>query len=71
MTNPNSETDRLLDAAVHRIGNEPDNGETFDDFEDADQDASQSASDLGTDGTETPVQDERSADGLGVENTDR
>ena len=37
MTNPNSETDRLLDAAVHRIGNEPDNGEFFDDPEDADQ----------------------------------
>lgn len=71
MTNPNSETDRLLDAAVHRIGNEPDNGETFDDFEDADQNASRGASDLGTDGSDTPVQDERSTDGVGVENTDR
>lgn len=70
-TDPNSETERLLDVATHRIGNEPDNGETFDDFEDADSNASEHRSDLGTDGAATPEQDERSTDGLGVENTGR
>lgn len=68
-TDPNSETERLLDVATHRIGNEPDNGKTFDDFEDADSNASERRSDLGTDGVATPVQDERSTDGLGAENT--
>lgn len=68
-TDPNSETERLLDVATHRIGNEPDNGKTFDDFEDADSNASEHRSDLGTDGAATPEQDERSTDGLGVENT--
>lgn len=74
-TDPNSETERLLDVATHRIGNEPDNGKTFDDFEDADSNASEHRSDLGsngrTGGADTPVQDERSTDGLGVENTGR
>lgn len=74
-TNPNNETERLLDAATRRIGNEPDNGQTFDDFEDADSNASENRSDLGsngrTGGNDTPVQDERSTDGLGVENTGR
>lgn len=46
MTNPNdhgvepgSETDRLLDAATRRIGNEPDDDGSFGDFDAADQDA--------------------------------
>lgn len=77
ITNPNNETERLLDAATRRIGNEPDNGKTFDDFEEADSNASENRTDVGidgtdgTDGADTPVQDERSTDGLGVENTGR
>lgn len=70
-SNPNDETERLLEAATRRIGNEPDNGQSFDDFEDADRNASEGPGDIGTDDAGTPAQDERSTDGLGVEDTDR
>ncbi|WKD57138.1 hypothetical protein CAPI_02865 [Corynebacterium capitovis DSM 44611] len=34
MTSPDNELNRLLDASVHRIGNESGNPESFDDIED-------------------------------------
>lgn len=54
---PGSETDRLLDAATRRIGNEPNDDGSFGDFNDADQDAVEGARSV-TDGNhgETPDQ---------------
>lgn len=68
MTEPNGELDRILDAATHSIGNEPNDDGSFDDFEDADKDAvnARGNRDVAAD-DETPVQDERSTDSLGVE----
>lgn len=69
---PGSETDRLLDAATRRIGNEPDDDGSFGSFQDADADAVRGNRDVTTgDHGATPVQDERSADGLGVDDTAR
>jgi|GEM_PF-2135469 len=54
---PGSETDRLLDAATTRIGNEPNDEGSFGDFNDADQDAVEGARDVTAgDHGETPDQ---------------
>ena len=45
---PGSETDRLLDAATRRIGNEPNDDGSFGDFDQADQDAVDSPRDVTT-----------------------
>lgn len=67
-----SETDRLLDAATRRIGNEPDDAGSFGDFSDADQYAVRGSDDVTTgEHGATPAQYERSTDGVGVEDTDR
>ena len=83
--NPDNNLDRLLDAATHSIGNEPNDEGSFGDFVDSDQDAvNRETGDIATGDAadargnrdvsvddDTPVQEERSTDDLGLDGNQR